>query len=268
MPTYTVDVSVAWSLCVLDAHGDVIDEFNADAVHPTASIGKIFLLCEAAERIADGRLDARESVLRDPRLAVGDSGLWQHLAQESLPLADVCLLVGALSDNWATNALLDIVGLDAVASRAHALGCQASGLHDRVRDVRTGADPATLSSGTARELAEVARRIHVSAGASGVDGISAQAAILVEAWLLAGVDLSMVAAPFHLDPLAHADGAPRLWSKTGSDFGVRADVGVIGSGGDAIAYAAIATWDPREDHVGEALERMHALGSRLAVRTW
>jgi len=251
---------------VLDAHGGVIGEFNADAVHPTASIGKIFLLCEAAERIADGRLDSREAVLRDPRLAVGDSGLWQHFTQESLPLADVCLLVGAVSDNWATNALLDIIGLDAVASRARALGCHASGLHDRVRDVRTHADPSTLSSGTARELAEVARRIHMSAGAGVVDGISSQAAILVEGWLLAGVDLSMVASPFNLDPLAHADGAPRLWSKTGTDSGVRADVGVIGRGVDAIAYAAIATWDPREDHVGEALERMHEVGVKLTAR--
>lgn len=261
-------MTLTWSFCVLDADGRVVDEQSSDTVQPTASVGKVFLLCEVAERIVDGRLDPHARVYRDPRLAVADSGLWQHLAQDSLPLVDACVLVAAVSDNWATNVLLECVGLDAVAARAEALGCVHSGLHDRVRGVRTPDDPPTLSSGTARELAEVARRIHMAAGGGEVRGISPNAARLVEGWLLAGVDLSMVAAPFRLDPLAHADGSVRLWSKTGTDTCIRADMGVAWNQSDALSYAAIATWQTGDEVADLPFERMHALGRTLASRMW
>lgn len=267
-PSYTDTVALNWSYCLLDAQGDVIDEESADSVQSTASIGKVFLLCEVAEQIMDGRLNAGQMVHRDPSLAVADSGLWQHLAQESLPLSDVCTLVAAVSDNWATNALLDLVGLSAVEERARALGCVDSRLHDRVRDVRTIDDPATLSTGTARELAEVARRIHLAAAGAPQSGIRAGAADLVERWLLTGVDLSMVAAPLRLDPLAHSDGGLRVWSKTGTDTCIRADMGVVWNPREAIAYAAIATWEPGDDVRDLPFERMHTLGSRLAARMW
>ena len=247
---------------------DAYSDGFTTTVQPTASVGKILLLCEVAERLADGRLDPRARVTRDPQLAVADSGLWQHLAQDSLPLVDACVLVAAVSDNWATNVLVDEVGLDAVAARAEALGCVHSGLHDRVRGVRTPDDPPTLSSGTARELAEVARRIHVAAGGGEVGGISPNAARIVEGWLLIGVDLSMVPAPFGLDPLAHAQGPVRLWSKTGTDTGIRADMGVVWSDSDSLSYAAIATWEPNEDGVDHAYERMHEAGRALASRVW
>jgi beta-lactamase class A len=252
----------------LDAGGHVIDATEPDQTHPTASIGKIFLLSEVAERIVDGHLDPHARVARDPRLAVADSGLWRHLSQDSLPLGDVCVLVAAVSDNWATNVLLDMVGLESVGGRAQALGCHYSGLHDRVRDARTDDDPPTLSSGTARELAEVARRIHLAARGGEAEGVSVDAARLVEGWLLTGVDLSMVAAPFRLDPLAHGEADLRLWNKTGSDPGVRADMGVAWTDAKAVVYAAIATWVPGEETVDAPFEHMHALGERLASRMW
>jgi len=259
---------MAWSFCLMDADGGVIDEDAADYVHPTASIGKVFLLCEVAERVADGRLDAAQVVLKDPLLAVSDSGLWQHFAQDSLPLVDACVLVAAVSDNWATNVLLDLVGLEPVTQRAFTLGCIESSLHDRVRDCRTADDPATLSTGTARELADVARRIHLAAAGDPQAGISVAAAALVERWLLTGVDLSMVGSPFRLDPLAHGGGHLRLWSKTGTDTGIRADMGVAWNTTEAISYAAIATWEAADDVRDLPFESMHALGLRLAARMW
>lgn len=268
MDVHCRDVALNWSYCVLDAGGHVIDATEPDQTHPTASIGKVYLLCEVAERIVDGRLDPHARVARDPRLAVADSGLWRHLSQDSLPLCDVCVLVAAVSDNWATNVLLDMVGLESVGARAQALGCHYSGLHDRVRDLRTDDDPPTLSSGTARELAEVARRIHLAASGGEAEGVSVDAARLVEGWLLTGVDLSMVAAPFRLDPLAHGEGDLRLWNKTGSDDGIRADMGVVWTDADAVAYAAIATWVSGDGTVDAPFERMHALGERLASRMW
>lgn len=254
----------AWSSCVVDSQGVVVEAIDADRVEPTASIGKIFLLCEAAELIVEGRLDPTRPLLRDPALAVADSGLWQHLRTAELPVADVCQLIAAVSDNWATNVLLEVVGMDAVEARTRALGCQRSGLLDRVRRVRTEHDPPALSVGTARELAEVAWRIHAAAAGSPAAGISTPAAQMVERWLLAGVDLSMVAAPFGLDPLAHMPDGLGLWSKTGSDRDVRADMGAIWSGDAFLCYAAVATWAAGDDVSEEPHERMHGLGRSLA----
>ena len=258
-------MTLEWSYCVLDGSGAPIDEKDADRVHSTASVGKLFLLCEAAELIVSGALDPDRPVTRDPALRVEDSGLWQHLRQDELPLADVCQLIGAVSDNWATNALLDIVGLDAVQVRARALGCEHSGLHDYVRIQRLPEHAPMLSSGTARELAEVARRIHAAAGGDHVEGITAAAAAMVERWLLVGVDLSLVGAPFTLDPLAHTTGDVLLWAKTGFDVEVRADVGVAWRGSRALAYAALATWS-RGSHPGRRpVDLMSALGQTLAA---
>ncbi len=254
-----------FSYCVLDSAGAVVVESDADRVHSTASVGKIFLLCAAAELIASGQLDSDGPVRRDEEVRVADSGLWQHLRQEELPLNDVCQLIGAVSDNWATNTLLDIVGMDAVESRARALGCHHSTLHDRVRDLRGPDHPPMLSSGTARELAEVARRIHVAASGAHVDGISAAAAADVRRWLLAGVDLSLVGAHFYLDPLAHSSGDVLLWSKTGCDTTVRADVGVAWRGESVLAYAALASWPAWADLDDHPVDLMNALGRRLAA---
>jgi len=265
-------VGLEWSYCVLDRHGGVVDECDADRLHPTASIGKVFLICEIAEQVAAGHLDPHQPVERGHSLAVADSGLWQHLSQGSLALADACVLVAAVSDNWATNVLIDLIGLEPIAARAEALGCVDSRLHDRVRDVRTVDDHPTLSTGTARELAEVARRIHLSAAGGEVSGMSSAAARMVEGWLLTGVDLSLVAAPFRLDPLAHASGPVMgpvmLWSKTGSDNGVRADMGAVWGDSDMAAYAAIATWGPGVDGLADAFDRMHGVGAQLASRMW
>jgi beta-lactamase class A len=53
----------------------------------TASVGKLLLLMETARRITAGELDPDEPLPRDPRLAVADSGLWQHLSTAALPIA-------------------------------------------------------------------------------------------------------------------------------------------------------------------------------------
>jgi beta-lactamase class A len=42
---------------------------------------------------------------------VEDSGLWYLLDQRDLSVHDLCVLVGAVSDNLATNALVRLVGL-------------------------------------------------------------------------------------------------------------------------------------------------------------
>ena len=90
----------------------------------------------------------------------------------------------------------------------------------------------------------------------------------VLAWLATGVDLSMVGSAFGLDPLAHTvpDRGISLHNKTGTDVGVRADVGLVGTSSTALAYAAIANWPEDEDRRDEVHAAMRHLGSGLRDR--
>ena len=223
-----------WGACVRDAAtGEVLLEQSPDAVLRTASVGKLLLLLEVAGRDLDAVL---------PRAAVApvaDSGLWQHLRVDALTVHDAAALVGAVSDNLATNALLGHVGLDAVDRLRQRLGLERTRLHDVVRDVRGPHDPPTLSTGTAGELSRLMADLHAGRA------VSPAASAQVLRWLAPGTDLSMVAAAWGLDPLAHTspDRGLQAWVKTGTDTGVRADTGVLAGPRRAVAYAVLAEFD-------------------------
>jgi beta-lactamase class A len=224
----------------------------------TASVGKLLLLIETARQIADGRLDPAENLAKDPALAVADSGLWQHLSVPALPVADLAVLVAAVSDNFATNVLLGRIGLRPLTDLAAELQLRETALLDRVRGERTPADPPTLSHGTAAELAGL------MSGLARGTVVSEEVSARVDSWLATGVDLSMVASGFDLDPLAHHDGdrGPALRNKTGTDNGVRADVGHVG----LLPYAVLANWDSRAgDHTAAVMRGMRAIGRAMAT---
>jgi beta-lactamase class A len=250
----------AWSVDVR-REGQAVFQHDPEKLLRTASLAKVFLLVELAARIADGTTNAQDLLDRRAVEPVGDSGLWQHLASDRLPVADAAVLVGAVSDNLATNVLIDLVGLEAVQARAASMAPGGSMLHDVVRDARTAQTPETLSEGCASDWARIFHDLHRSAAAG--DPVSGD----VLRWLSAGTDLSMVAAAFGLDPLAHASGAGggvRLRNKTGTDTGVRADAGVVEVGGTTWSYAVICNWSggdsgPRDD----VLATMRAIGSAL-----
>ena len=249
---------VRWSVKVSDAaSGHQLFASGPDTVLPTASVGKVLLLIETARQLESGELEPSVALQRTVEDDVQDSGIWQFMAADRLGVEDLALLVGVLSDNLATNVLLRRVGLASVRRTADRLGLHAVRLHDKVRDRRGPSDPATLSQGSAAEWVDLLARL--SAGAV----VSAEVSRRVLCWLQSGADLSMVAQPFGLDPLAHAtpDRGLRLWHKTGTDDGTRADVGLLAGPAATVAYAALAHWDPAgPDRRMAVLAAMHAVG--------
>lgn len=252
---------VRWSIRIAGGPGPhLVADHEPGSRLRTASIGKILLLAETARRFEDGTLDPAEPLRRDPALAVADSGLWQHLAVDALPAADVAALIAAVSDNYATNVLLDRIGLESVAALRDSLGLRDTSLNDRVRGFRAPGDTRTLSTGSAAELVGLMGRI-----ARG-DLISPAVSGRLDGWLATNVDLSMVAAGFHLDPLAHveADRGCVLRNKTGTDDGIRADVGYVTGRASPIAYAVLANWPAAEFDARDAvMTGMRTIGSAL-----
>ena len=233
---------VRWSVQALHSgSGRPLIEVEADRVCATASIGKILLLITLSESFQSGKLSPGTAMSRSDIEPVADSGLWQHLDTERLSAADLCSLVGATSDNLATNALISLVGLDAVAATGRRLGMTRTSLHDIVRDHRRPDDPPALSSGSARDLVHLCRLL------DGVDEVSTAVASRVTKWLSTNTDLSMVASAFGLDPLAHGevDRGIQLWNKTGTNDGVRCDIGAVRQGDETVTYAALANWTPQ-----------------------
>ncbi|MGV8858464.1 serine hydrolase [Rhodoglobus sp.] len=201
---------------------------------PTASIGKILLLIEVSARF-DQREFAPYGILdKVPGSSVGAAGLWQHLQAPSLPVADLAALVGATSDNLATNILLRLIGLDAVRARTESLGLTKTALLDLVRDNRGPDDAPQVSVGSTLELSWLFGAL---ARGEIINSIASQRVL---GWLSLNTDLSLVASAFGLDPLAHrgADHSTLLVNKTGIDRGVRAEAGALRGNKRAVAYAA------------------------------
>ncbi|KRA25690.1 hypothetical protein ASD65_15615 [Microbacterium sp. Root61] len=255
-------------MCAIEVGGSRKDlcTWEADAVLPSASAAKVLVLLEAARAVSGGGATLAEPLSRTNVAPVADSGLWQHLATDTLPLGDVARLVGAVSDNWATNVLLRrLGGIEQIAATAEGLDIRDVFLHDILRDVRNPVDPVTLSTGTARGYAELFARL------ASADGIDADVTAQVCDWLGDGVDLSMVVGAFGLDPLAHtlADRGFRVINKTGTDAGVRVDVGFVEGPSRTVAYACLAGWDERLDPSlrDDVLAEMRAFGMLLRELT-
>jgi len=230
---------INWSICIRDAAGRPLVHHNCDAAMETASVGKLLLLIEVARRCDDGTMDFDEVLDRNPAVHVADSGIWQHLQVQQLCVRDLCVLVASVSDNLATNVLLNRVGLQSVQELGGAIGFTKTALLDRVRDQRGPDDAWTLSVGSAAELSDFMCRLAAKRL------ISSSVSNELNAWLATGVDLSMVASAFGLDPLAHteADRGFTIRNKTGTDAAVRADVGTVERNGTSFSYAVIANWD-------------------------
>ncbi|GAA4204623.1 serine hydrolase [Actinocatenispora rupis] len=220
--------------------GDGITYGHADDVRlPLASTGKVLLLAETARQIDAGTLDPAETVDVRPEDVCGGTGLLAALTARRWPVGDLAVLVAAVSDNTATNALLRRIGRDTVNAGAAELGVHDTTLLDRIRDTRGPTDPPTFALGTAGDLAALAAR--AGAGTLWSPGASA----LVLRWLRGNTDHTLVPALLPHDP--YDDGVPDaaapgdVWiaAKTGTDTGVRAEVGVLVAS-RRIGYAVIA----------------------------
>ena len=222
-------------------------------VLPTASVGKILLLIEVSARLTARDFSGYGILDKAPRDAVSDSGLWQHLQAPALPVADLAALVGATSDNLATNVLLRQVGLDAVRSRTESLGLARTALLDLVRDKRGPDDAPQLSVGSTAELSWLFGALYRG---QVVDQVTSQR---VMGWLSLNTDLSMVASAFGLDPLSHrtADHGIQLVNKTGSDLGVRSEAGILKGSRTAVSYAVTVQF--RDDSLARRLRTLDAM---------
>lgn len=94
-----------------------IFEINSDQVFVSASVIKIPLLALALRDVAQGRLQWNEPHIIKSENRVGGTGILCELSETYHPsLAEMATLMIVLSDNIATNEIIDMVGMDRFAS--------------------------------------------------------------------------------------------------------------------------------------------------------
>ena len=195
---------------------------DQDVELPLASVGKLLLLAEVAMSVEGGILSPEEQVELHEDDYCGGSGLLLGMNARTWSIGDLALLTASVSDNTATNALLRRIGVDRVNAAAAALGLSRTRLLDRIREPRGPEHPPTFAIGTAGELAHLACLV---AGDLGWQ-------VLMREWMVANTDHGLVPAL-----LGHDPESGRLANKTGTDDGIRADVGIMDG---KVAYAVLA----------------------------
>jgi len=107
--------------------------FNGDERVRTASTIKIAVMIEAFARVAAGRAKWTDELVLTKAVRYGGSGILPELSDGlRLTLQDAVRLMMVLSDNTATNMVLDYLTTDAVNERMNSLGFKATRIMRRV----------------------------------------------------------------------------------------------------------------------------------------
>jgi beta-lactamase class A len=108
-------------------------EFGGDDRVPTASTIKIAVLIEAYARVAEGKAKWTDELVVTKEKKVGGAGILQEFSDGlRLTVRDAVTLMMVLSDNTATNLVIDVLSADAVNARMDALGFKETRLMRRV----------------------------------------------------------------------------------------------------------------------------------------
>jgi beta-lactamase class A len=223
------------------ATGDRFERL-ADQLFPTASTIKIAILYELFAQAEEGRLDLARQVPLPASARAGGSGILQALEAPSLPLGDYATLMIALSDNTATNLLIDTLGMDRVNARMEApplgLGAGTLQLRRRMIDLEA-ARRGDENLATPDALARLLRGIEAGAGLSAAsrDRVLEILRVSKRTPLVRGV----------------AEGVP-VASKPGGLEGVAVDAGLVSVPKRPYVFVAMCAWLKRTSDGDRAIE--------------
>ncbi len=141
--------------------------YNGDERVRTASTIKIAVMIETFARVAEGKVKWTDELVLTKAARYSGSGILPELSDGlRLTLQDCVRLMMTLSDNTATNMVLDYLGTDAVNERMNSLGFKATRIMRRVGsggESKEGKDPANkkygLGATTPHEMVEILEKL-------------------------------------------------------------------------------------------------------------
>jgi beta-lactamase class A len=127
-----VDGVVGYSVLDLTS-GDRVGHLE-NAVFPTASTIKLAIVYELFKQAEEGKIRLDDALPLDRSKAVGGTGVLVHLGTPTLSIRDYATLMVTLSDNTATNVLIDRLGMDNIGRRMQQLHLGATKLRRHMMD--------------------------------------------------------------------------------------------------------------------------------------
>lgn len=222
------------------ATGEVFSH-QADLPLVAASVIKLPILVEAFAQAEAGEVSMDEvfSVLPEHKMPSCGALSYMHDGV-TVTLRDLCVLMIILSDNTATNLLMDRLGMDRVNAAMRSLGLTQTTLRRRLFDADAAAR-GLENTITARDMACLLKKLYVR------QCVSAQAdaqmlSILCNQRLNGKI-------PFYLHdyPIAH---------KTGEDDGITHDVGIVFSAHDyLLCFTSEHTFVPGFERIIQDMSR-------------
>jgi beta-lactamase class A len=235
-------------VAILDLTDQRSFHLNADAIYPTASTIKIAVLAELYrqhERGSGAKLGDLYTV--NAKDGVGTEGILQSMSAgvSRITNHDLALLMVSLSDNSATNVLIDRVGMENVNAWLAQIGLKHTRLRRRMLDVEA-AQEGRENTATPRELVTMLRAIH--------DGRVFNKATTADFIKMLATEKSSYIPRLLPDDLTTA-------TKPGSLDAVRNDAGIILVPGRPFAIAVMTTF------AADGLAAEESIG-RIAHAAW
>lgn len=134
--------------------------WNADHVFPSASVIKLPMLALLLKDVSEGRLHLEDRIPIHPSNRVGGTGILYELDDDYIPsLSVLARLMIVLSDNTATNQIIDLLGMNRVNEYCLASGYKTVSLMRKMLDaeaVRMGRNNYMSAGDAGLMLSEIA----------------------------------------------------------------------------------------------------------------
>ncbi len=154
-------VDGTFGLVVEDLAGEHRFVVNADRQFTQASCIKTPILLEVLQQAHAGKLSLTDRHWVDKANKTTGSGILVELGDHTVELSvkDLCVLMIVLSDNTATNMLIDQIGMENVTVTMAAIGCEQTVLRRRMMDTAAAARGEENLS-TPADAARILRLLH------------------------------------------------------------------------------------------------------------
>jgi beta-lactamase class A len=126
---------------------------DEDEVMPTASLIKVPVLVALYRAVDQGRVSLTDRIrYGDEHRCLGSGVLSRMTPGVETTVRDAAVLMIIISDNSATNMVIDLVGMEQVNETMRSLGLEQTTIFQRLGDTKAGLDARKMSVSTAGEM--------------------------------------------------------------------------------------------------------------------